>query len=92
MVRPLKSDRENIAITTMRVSAKTKRLLQDLKQKHGFATIDQVLRYYLPSDLADNRPVLLTARQTYDLMHWRPIDKLIKEASREIMKQSKRVG
>ena len=49
------------------------RLLADLKEKHGFATTDQVLRYYLPSDIADNRPVFLTTKQAYDLTHRQPV-------------------
>jgi len=86
MVRPLKADRESIALTTVRVSAKTKRLLQELKQKHQFATIDQVLRYYLPSNAAENRPIFHSAREIYDLTKHNPdIDRLIKDTSNQIM-------
>ena len=82
MVRPLKADRESIAITTVRVSSKTKQLLQELKQKHGFATTDQVLRYYLPSDVSDNRPVFHTAEEIYDFTKQHPdIDQLIHDVS-----------
>ena len=54
MVRPLKPDRESIALTTVRVSVKTKQLLQQLKTRHGFATIDQVIKRYLASASASN--------------------------------------
>ena len=68
MVRPLKPDRDVIARTIVRVSPKIKRLLQELKERHGFATTDQVLRYYLYSNIAiaeagaeaENKPVFYT--------------------------------
>ena len=75
------------ARTHIRVSATTKQLLQDLKQKHGFATVDQVLRYYLPSNVAENRPVFHNAREIYNLTKRHPdIDRLVKGASNQIMR------
>jgi hypothetical protein len=67
MVRPIKPDHDAIALTTVRVSAETKRLLQDLKQKHGFTTADEGLRYYLPSNVNDNSPMFHAARDIYNL-------------------------
>ena len=87
MVRPLKSDRASVAITTVRVSPKTRQLLQELKQKHGFTTVDQVLRYYLPSNVAENRPIFHSAREIYNLTKRHPnIDRLVKGASNQIMR------
>jgi hypothetical protein len=71
MVRPLKPDLDAIALTSVRVSAKTRRL-QDLKKNHGFATTDQVIRYYLPSNAAENRPVFHSSKEIYDLTKQRP--------------------
>ena len=93
MVRPLKPDRESIALTTVRVSSKTKRLLNDLKQKHGLQNIDSVLRYYLPSDVSDNKPVFHSAREIYNLTKRHPdIDRLVKGASNEIMRSINKSG
>ena len=93
MVRPLKKDRGSVAITTVRVSPKTRQLLQELKQKHGFATVDQVLRYYLPSNVAENRPVFHNAREIYNLTKRHPdIDRLVKGASNEIMRSINKSG
>ncbi|MGC2426837.1 MAG: hypothetical protein WA421_07370 [Nitrososphaeraceae archaeon] len=93
MVRPLKADRKSVAITTVRVSPKTKQLLHQLKQKHGFATTDQVLRYYLPSDVSDNKPVFHSAREIYNLTKRDPdIDRLVKGASNEIMRSINKSG
>ena len=72
MVRPLKPDREAIALTTIRMSAKTRRLLADLKKKHGFATTDQLIRYYLPSNVSDNRPVFHSAKVRNLLSYRKP--------------------
>ncbi len=47
MVRPKKADRGSIALTHVRISLTTKRLIDELRQKHGFTTTDQVLQYYL---------------------------------------------
>lgn len=47
MVRPKKADRGSIAKTHVRISLATKRLIDELRQKHGFTTTDQVLQYYL---------------------------------------------
>ena len=81
------------ARTHIRVSAETKQLLQDLKQKHGFATTDQVLRYYLPSNVAENRPVFHSAREIYNLTKRHPdIDRLVKGASNEIMRSINKSG
>ena len=58
-----------------------------MKQKHGFATVDQVLRYYLPSNVAENRPVFHNAREIYNLTKRHPdIDRLVKGASNQIMR------
>ena len=93
MVRPLKKDRGSVAITTVRVSPKTRQLLQELKQKHGFATVDQVLRYYLPSNVAENRPVFHNAREIYNLTKRHPdIDRLVKGASNQIMRNINKSG
>jgi hypothetical protein len=99
MVRPLKADRGSIALTTIRVSPKVRQLLHDLKLKHGFATTDQVLRYYLPSNVADNRPIFHSAREIYNLTKRQPditrdmlqhpeVDKLIKSVSKEVYRRS----
>jgi len=69
MSRPLEA---MAARTHIRISHQTRHLLEDLKKKHGFATTDKVLQYYLPSiekDVDNNRPVFLTARQAHDLTH-----------------------
>lgn len=72
MVRPLKADRDAIAETTIRVSVKTKQLLHDLRLKHGFATTDQVLRYYL---------LRLAIEEN------NKVDRLVKGASNQIMQK-----
>ena len=93
MVRPLKQDRESIALTTIRVSPKVRQLLHDLKLKHDFATTDQVLRYYLPSNVAENRPIFHSAREIYNLTKRHPdIDRLVKGASNEIMRSINKSG
>src|SRR5689334_6667235 len=79
---------EGAAITHIRISYSTKQLLDQLKKKHGFATSDKVLQYYLPQDTTDNKPVFLTAKQAYDLTHRQPIDRLIKDAAAEVMKKT----
>ena len=91
MARPLKPDRDSIAITSIRVSPKVRQLLHDLRLKHGFTTIDQVLRYYLPSDVSENKAIFHSAKEIYDLtrnnrdMLQRPnVNKLISSASKEI--------
>jgi hypothetical protein len=92
MVRPLKPDRDVIARTIVRVSPKIKRLLQELKERHGFATTDQVLRYYLYSNIAiaeagaeaENKPVFYThtAKDICDLTKKNPyLNKQFKEAA-----------
>src|SRR5215467_4221396 len=75
------------ALTHVRVSHQTKQLIEALRRKHQFTTIDKVLRYYLPQ-IDDNKPVFLTARQAYDLTHTKPINRLVREASAGILKQS----
>ena len=57
---------EGVARTHIIVSSETKKLLQDLQLKHGFDTIDKVLRHYLPLDASDNRPTTfrVTKQQT----------------------------
>jgi len=41
---------EGSAITHVRVSPESKQRLEELKKKNSFATIDQVIKYYLSSD------------------------------------------
>ena len=73
---------EGSAVTHVRISKQTKQLLHDLRLKHGFATTDQVLRYYLPSDVSDNRPVFHSAREIYNFTkQQRDIDQLINDVS-----------
>lgn len=91
MVRPRKQDRESIALTTIRVSPKVRQLLHDLKLKHDFATTDQVLRYYLPSNVAENRPIFHSARELRDLTQPN-IDKMITGAASEVMKKINNVN
>ena len=92
MARPLKPDRDIIAKTTVRVSPKIKRLLQELKERHGFATTDQVLRYYLYSNIAiaeaeagaeaKNKPVFHTVKEICDLTKKSPyLNRQFKEAA-----------
>jgi len=64
----------------------TKRLLQDLKQRHGFASIDEIIRLYLPANAKVATKASLTYKQTYDLTRKRPVDRLIKEASKHLSK------
>jgi hypothetical protein len=54
---------EGAARTHVRVSSETKKLLQDLQAKHGFDTIDMVLRFYLPADAFHNRPTFRVTKQ-----------------------------
>jgi hypothetical protein len=39
---------------------------------------NSTIKYYLPKDIDDNKPVFLTAKLAYQLTHGQPIDKLIK--------------
>ena len=88
MVRPLKQDRGSIALTHIRVSQSTKALIDRLKVKHNLQNIDSVLRYYLPSDVSDNRPVFHSAKEIYNLTKSnRDIDRLIKDTSNQIMRK-----
>lgn len=84
MVRPLKEDRDAVAVVMVRVSPKTKQILTDLKKRHNFQTIDKVLQYYLSSDVINNKPIFHTAREIYDLTRRQPYDKIIKDAARNI--------
>lgn len=84
MIRPLKVDRGSVAKTHVRISLATKRLIDDLRLKHGFATRDQVLRYYLLSNVADNRPIFHSARKIYDLTKREPYNSMIKNAANNI--------
>ena len=93
MVRPLKADRASLAITHVRISKQTKQLLEELKAKHQLTTIDQVLRYYLPSSVNDNRPIFHSAKEVYDLTKSnREIDRLIKDTSEQIMRKINKDG
>jgi hypothetical protein len=88
MVRPTKIDRGSIATTSIRIQPSVLQLLNQLKQKHGFKDLNSTIKYYLPKDIDDNKPVFLTANQAYDLTHRQPINRLIKEASAGIVKQT----
>jgi hypothetical protein len=75
---------EGAAVTHVRVSIETKQLLHDLQKKHGFDTADEVLRYYLPSNVAENRPVFHSAREIRDLTYrHKPTNRIIKELARK---------
>lgn len=68
-----------------------------MKAKHQFANIDQVLRYYLPTNAKDanygEKQSALTYKEAYDLTREQPVNKLIKEAARKITKkQNERVS
>jgi hypothetical protein len=52
MVRPRKTDRDSVAMTHVRISSATKRLIDELRLKHGFKTTDAVLKRYLSSSTA----------------------------------------
>ena len=100
MVRPRKQDREAVALTHIRISLATKRLIDDLRLEHDFKTADDVLRFYLPpitTAAADEsvrpklkpRPRLFhSAREIYDLTHCQPVDEFIRGAASEIMKKT----
>ena len=85
MVRPKKIDRGSLAITHIRISSESKQRLQALKQQHGFATIDQVLLHYLPSNAATAGRTL-TAREIFDFTKQNPeANRLIKRVSNQIV-------
>ncbi|HEY7572977.1 MAG TPA: hypothetical protein VH796_16580 [Nitrososphaeraceae archaeon] len=88
MVRPTRIDKGNIATTTIRIQPSVLRLLNQLKQKHGFKDYNSTIKYYLPQDVTQDKPVFLTAKQEYDLTHRQPINRLIKETSAGIIKQT----
>ncbi|MGC2427634.1 MAG: hypothetical protein WA421_11405 [Nitrososphaeraceae archaeon] len=89
MVRPLKSDRESVAITTVRVSPKTKQLLQDLQRRHDFKTIDSVLQFYLSEKAIVNQASFHTAREIRDLTKSNIVDadRLISRVSKDVAKR-----
>jgi hypothetical protein len=60
------------ARTHIRVSSETKKLLQDLQAKHGFNTIDKVLKHYLPYDLSNDDLLVLAAKELRDHLSFRP--------------------
>jgi hypothetical protein len=88
MARLANPDQQAICSDFIRVSPRTKKLLNDLKKKHGLATLDSVINYYLPNNAEVDKPVFMTAKQAYNLTHHHSVNRLIKEASREIMKKS----
>jgi hypothetical protein len=88
MVKTPRIDRRNIATTSIRIQPSVLQLLNQLKQKHGFKDLNSTIKYYLPSNIDDNKPVFLTAKQAYDLTHRQSINRLIKETSAGIIKQT----
>jgi hypothetical protein len=89
MVRPTRNDKGSIATTTsIRIQPSVLQLLNQLKKKHGFKDLNSTIKYYLPKDITQDKPVFLTAKQEYDLTHRQPINRLIKEASAGLMKQT----
>jgi hypothetical protein len=49
LVRPLKQDREVIALTTVRVSKKTRAKLDQLKKVKGYKTTEELIQFLLES-------------------------------------------
>lgn len=49
MVRPSKKDRDSVALTTIRVSLKTKARLDQLKQAGGYKTTEELIQFLLSS-------------------------------------------
>jgi hypothetical protein len=71
----------NAAITHVRVSPVIKQRLQALRQNHNFPTIDKVLRYYLPTNVAE--------ANSKPLFYTRTHDRIIKDAASRIANLSK---
>jgi hypothetical protein len=79
---------EGAAITHIRVSHQTRQLLEALKKKHGFATTDKVLKYYLPHSTDQEKAVFLTAKQVYDLTFTdKKLNKMIKKSAAALVRK-----
>jgi hypothetical protein len=86
--RPFKADRDNVTVATVKVSLKTRQLLQRLKQRHNFQSIDAVLQFYLVED-AINKPRFHTAKELKDMTYREPFNSIIKDAASRLTSKSR---
>ena len=81
MVRPIKQDRESIALTHVRISFKTKALLDKVKLEGNFRTHDQALLSLLLL-LSPTKPS--KALTVTDLLQRPDVNKLLTSVSNDI--------
>ena len=79
MVRPLKTDRESIALTHVRISPKTKALLDRLKAEGGYKTHDEALLSLILSPGQPSKALTIT-----NLLNRPDVNKLISDTAREV--------
>ena len=79
MVRPTKQDRDSVAITHVRISLKSKAMLDKLKVKGGYRTHDEALLNLLAKPQPTEQPLTVI-----DLLQRSDVNKLINATSKEI--------
>lgn len=85
---PRRLDRSSLARTTVRVQPDLLALLNQLKKKHQFRYHSDVIRYYIPRDINDDKPIFHTASELR-LINSRPTpEALVGSVSSELYKRT----